>query len=848
MNVFNETRQETEKKRFLTLFLLIGVCCLLTFYSGLVLNTTSVYTHLFYIPIFLASLWWERRGITVVLFLSLFLLTAYVFFTGCDISYYDYLRVGVFSFVGLFLSLSMNRTFPERKIVSLNSFIDLKSVLLKDSSKIAFITVLVFLSCFMTVYFHVVENRGTVFSHFFYIPIILSAIWWKRRGLIVALILSSFLLFGHFLLRDYVITINDYLRAVMFIVVPLCVSFLGEKVSIAESRVSFLDLVLKMVHNVNRLIMQEIDKQRLAEGIAEVIAENPECLYVKINLFNEKGEPEEEIIRCSPYGAENCPASNSVLTSCQEKALNRITPFLSMCDECGECNNKKSVSFSYSLEYEGFEHGVISVIMSGNDIRNSEMNQMLKSISDELAYALYNLGIDEKRKQIEEALRLDESRIKTISDFSKISDSSFEEMTLFALKEALRLSKSETGYIAFINEEMGCVEVVSIRAGRNLSVNSINDKRIYDLYDAGMVPAVMRSFRPFVTEDRDELKKIGYIYEESDLRLKRHIDIPVLESGKVLAVIGLGNRQASYGQVEVKNISLLMQGMWTILQHRKDEEELALYREKLRDMVKARTSELEYANSRLTVELGEKNILYKNLEESSRELESFVHTVSHDLKSPLFSMKLCVDMLNKAYTEDLDPECLELLKQIKKENFRMEELIKDILTLSRVGMEYDNSDEIDILKLLLDVLKSFEYLIEENSIEYVLRITVPEPLPAVRANRSQVVQVFENLLTNAVKFMGSQPEPCVVVGFDAVENNFCRFYVEDNGIGIAEDKHESIFSEFYRIRDVDVEGTGIGLAIVKKVVEKHGGQISLSSEPGEGSTFYFSFPANISES
>jgi|GEM_PF-1378515 len=836
MIIHNENRLEGDGPRLFILFSLIGLCCLVTLYSSHILNTTSVYTHLFYIPILLTSLWWERRGIPVVIFLSLFLMIAYHLFPGEGVSVSDYLRIGVFTFVGIFISFTQDKKNTLSRTPFLNYALKYQSIHVREPAKILFIASLVILSCLLTIYFHVMENRGTVFSHFFYIPIILSALWWKRRGLAVAFFLASFLLFGHFFLRDYVVTINDYFRALMFIIVPLFISFLGEKISSAEKKISYLDLIVSMVQNVNRLVMREIDSRRLSEGVAETIAVSPGCKAVIITLNNNCGEPEEKIIRHSG------PVPEHVLTLCHDRALKKNGRGVTSCRECKGCEAVNSASFSHTLDYDGTEYGVITFLLSEETIHDSKQTNLLRSISDELAYALYNLEVENKRKHAEEQHRLDELRLKTIFNFSKITGSSFREMALFALKEAKSISRTETGYLAFINEGENRAEILTASYRNSPGETGHKTGRCFRLHETGKLSAVTSSKSPYFTEDEKELKSITALYEDDSLILKRHMDIPIFDNGRIVAIIGLGNKPSQFDDSDIKNIVSLMQEMWIILKHKQAEDELAVYREQLKEMVKSRTEELERANERLTVEIKERNNLYKNLETSTRELGSFVHTVTHDLKSPLYSIELCADILNKDYFGQIDEKGLELLRQIKKETIRMEELIKDVLNLSRIGVEPDNIEEINILKLLLDISRRFGYFFDENSVEYVMKISVPEPLPALLANRSQVVQVFENLLTNAVKFMGDQPDPCVVVCCESVENNLCRFYVEDNGIGIAEKNHEKIFTEFYRTHDSDVDGTGIGLAIVKKVVEKHGGNISLSSEPGNGSTFFFSLP------
>ncbi len=834
MDNINDTSQEKKTYRFLILLFLLGICCFLTFYSSLVLNTTTVYSHFFYIPIFLSSLWWRKRGITVVLFLSSFLLITYNL-TGDGISYFDYLRVGALLFVGIFLTLTMDRVSHESKTSIDNINDKLRNYSLKESSKISLIVILIILSCSLTVYFHVVENKGTVFSHFFYIPIILSAIWWQRRGLPVAFFLAAFLLFGHFFLRDYVVTINDFFRATMFIIVPLIISFFSKKIAQAEGRINYLTTIVSLIQSVNKLVIQEFNRERLIEGIASAIAENPGYISVKVALYDENGKPQNEVTR---YNSRESQKTEIQQTRYKQPYIND----LSATNPGKEYKNRKSSSISYPIEYESFGYGYMSIVLKDNNVNNKEQRYMLESVADELAYALFNLEVSRGKKIAEEELRLDNLRIQTISEFSKITGSTYHEMILYTLQEAVSISKSETGYIAFIDNNKLTVEIITPRTEDPENKLYTTDKKYLTFKDIELISDILKRRSALVTDNPDKLKQIEKIYGENCPALKRHIDIPIIDSGQVVAVAGLANRENSYSDSIIKNTTHLLQGMWNILKHRKTEEELALYRDNLQEMVKTRTEELEYTNNRLTIELREKNILNKNLEEASRELESFVHSVTHDLKSPLFSMKLCMDMLKKNHSSGMNQECLELLQQIKKENTRMEELIKDVLVLSKAGVENDIVEEIDILKLLLDISGRFEYCFEEKSIEYIIRVSVPEPVPAVVANRSQVIQVFENLITNAVKYIGNTEDPCILLCIHSISKNFCYFYIEDNGIGIDKKNHENIFKEFYRTHDIDADGTGIGLAIVKKIIEKHGGEVSVSSEPRKGSTFYFSLP------
>jgi hypothetical protein len=141
---------------------------------------------------------------------------------------------------------------------------------------------LVAVSCLLTVYFHSVLNRGSVFSHFFYIPIILSALWWGRKGLTVAVFLAIFLVLGHVWMRDYVVTANDYFRALMFIVVPYIISGLGNKITVVSKRAHDLDFIIRLVYEITRFVVVENNRKKLAESIAKTLATSPKCRWLKL--------------------------------------------------------------------------------------------------------------------------------------------------------------------------------------------------------------------------------------------------------------------------------------------------------------------------------------------------------------------------------------------------------------------------------------------------------------------------------------------------------------------------------------------------------------------------------------
>jgi PAS domain S-box-containing protein len=234
----------------------------------------------------------------------------------------------------------------------------------------------------------------------------------------------------------------------------------------------------------------------------------------------------------------------------------------------------------------------------------------------------------------------------------------------------------------------------------------------------------------------------------------------------------------------------------------------------------------------------ERELLLAELEAKNRELESFVYSVSHDLKAPLVSLDGFSSALQKEFYDQLGEQGKHYLERIQANVAHMDALIVDLLGLSRIGRVVGPIEETGLAALLREIRGELAVELEEAGAEFV----VQEPLPAVRADRSRIHQVFANLIDNAVKFRSEERPLRIEVGCQE-ERGFYRFHVADNGIGIAPRHQEQIFVPFQQL-DAETEGVGIGLALVKKIVEHHGGRVWVESEAGKGSTFYFTVPVS----
>ncbi|AFZ03824.1 ATP-binding protein [Calothrix sp. PCC 6303] len=236
------------------------------------------------------------------------------------------------------------------------------------------------------------------------------------------------------------------------------------------------------------------------------------------------------------------------------------------------------------------------------------------------------------------------------------------------------------------------------------------------------------------------------------------------------------------------------------------------------------------------------------LERSNIELDSFAYIASHDLKEPLRGIHNYSHFLMEDYADVLDGSGVAKLNTLVRLTQRMEDLINSLLHYSRLGRAELSRQPTNLNHLLQQAIDTLRISQPESTVEFRL----PQSLPIILCDRTQVNELFTNLLTNAIKY-NDKSDKWVEIGFcESVSNQpdnpiFYSFYVRDNGIGIAEQNLERVFQIFKRLhaRDEYGGGTGAGLTIVQKIVQRHGGKIWIESTPGEGSTFYFTLAAKI---
>ena len=237
--------------------------------------------------------------------------------------------------------------------------------------------------------------------------------------------------------------------------------------------------------------------------------------------------------------------------------------------------------------------------------------------------------------------------------------------------------------------------------------------------------------------------------------------------------------------------------------------------------------------------------LLSELEEKNYELETFVYTVSHDLKTPIVTIEGFIGAIREDYADLLTGEGDQYLTYMSDAARKMEALINDLLELSRVGRLRETKSEFSFGELIENILMALSPEIRARSI----KVNVGKDLPMVYGEQKRLRQAVENLLSNSMKYMGKDnPSPRIDIGIQKA-NGRDAFFIRDNGIGIEKEYFEKIFQVFQRLPAAKriADGTGVGLAIVKRIIENHGGMIWTESEPGKGTTFFFTLAEKENE-
>jgi PAS domain S-box-containing protein len=225
------------------------------------------------------------------------------------------------------------------------------------------------------------------------------------------------------------------------------------------------------------------------------------------------------------------------------------------------------------------------------------------------------------------------------------------------------------------------------------------------------------------------------------------------------------------------------------------------------------------------------------LEAANKELEAFSYSVSHDLRAPLRGVDGYIRMLKEDCASQLDAEGNRLLNVVSSEAKRMGRLIDDLLKFSRLGREQMESTPVDMTALAQDAFGNLTRAAPQSAPRFELK-----PLPLAQGDLGMLRQVFANLLSNAIKFTRTQPAPIIEVGGSSAGGEM-TYYVKDNGVGFDEKYGHKLFGVFQRLHsEEEFDGTGVGLALIQRIIHRHGGKVWAQAKLNQGATFYFTLP------
>ena len=247
-------------------------------------------------------------------------------------------------------------------------------------------------------------------------------------------------------------------------------------------------------------------------------------------------------------------------------------------------------------------------------------------------------------------------------------------------------------------------------------------------------------------------------------------------------------------------------------------------------------------HSMAVVDITERKKLENELKRSNNELQQFAYVASHDLQEPLRTVASFTQLLARRYEGKLDSDADEFIHYIVDASVRMKQQIEDLLEFSRIMTRGGEFRKFKLKKIIKEDINGLKILIDENNAQITCG-----PLPEIYGDPRQIARLFQNLITNSIKFRKPDEPPKIHISCQkGQKSNEPIFSVSDNGIGMDPQYKDRIFTIFQRLHTTEeYTGTGIGLAVAKRIVERHGGKIWAESEPGKGTTFYFTISAEI---
>ncbi|RPJ28796.1 MAG: PAS domain S-box protein [Chloroflexi bacterium] len=418
---------------------------------------------------------------------------------------------------------------------------------------------------------------------------------------------------------------------------------------------------------------------------------------------------------------------------------------------------------------------------------------------------------EQEREKLISELEIKNKESETLRESVAIVAATLEKTEAIdrILEQLERVVPFDSASVQLINGSM--LEIVSAR-GFEPGTSKMEPR--FELIENDPAYPVIHKNAPYILYEDIQVHHPGFAQPPYD-RIRAWMAVPLKVKGQVVGVIALDGYQVGLFSERHAHLAVTYANQVAI------------------------TLENARLFSDLQAELSVRKKLISELENKNAELERFTYTVSHDLKSPLFTIRGFLGYLEQDALSGNYERLKSDMQRITDATNRMQRLLNELLELSRVGRLKNESTYINFNELASEALE----LIHGRIMEHGIAVQLHEGLPRVYGDRARLVEVLQNLLDNAAKFMGDQKQPCIEIGQAGEEADKLVFYIRDNGMGIAPEHHDRVFGLFNKL-DPKTDGTGVGLALVRRILEVHGGRVWIQSETGKGSTFFFTLPVS----
>jgi len=416
-----------------------------------------------------------------------------------------------------------------------------------------------------------------------------------------------------------------------------------------------------------------------------------------------------------------------------------------------------------------------------------------------------------ERKRNEEVLRAS----VRLSEYGL--NHSLDELLTMALDEAEAQTDSRIGFFHFVDADGKTLQLQTWSTNTLQNMCSAEGKgQHYPVDKAGVWVEAIAQRCPVVHNDYASLPNRKGL-PPGHAPVIRELVVPVLRGGQVMGVLGVGNKPGEYVAQDIDTVSRLANLAWDIILAKRAEDEVRKLNQDLERRVIERTAKLAEINN---------------------ELEAFSYSVSHDLRAPLRHIQGFVEMLAKNAESSLDEKSRRYLNTISSSATRMGELIDDLLMFSRMGRAEMRMTMVDLGKVAETLIREMRLETEGRDIEWIINT-----LPTAYCDPSMIRLVMVNLISNALKFTKHRTHAVIEIGSMSGEDGETTFFVRDNGAGFDMQYVDKLFGVFQRLHRIEeFEGTGIGLANVRRIISRHGGRTWAEGALEKGATIYFTLP------